>query len=406
MMNTTQLDAYCERHGITPKARLVIDQVRASEPTRRVQSGTHNVACRFSSRKMGSIIQAESHKNELPTVIGWEHDDQTFEFYDQPPKVKLRYTGRNGKSVCHNATPDFFLLQEGFAGWIECKTEEWLQSRLAEGSTLYIRDGANGWRCPAGEEYAASVDLGFRVRSSSATHWITIRNLEFLADYLDERCPAPSKEASRRVLDAMGGQAWIVLKNLLAALPIDDVDALYKMIADGILYVRLDEDLVSEPERAHVFRDKITAAAYRVYLSSLTQTTLPSLQTLTVAAGQSFLWDGRLWRILNVGDQDVYMEDEDHVLSSLNCKAFIQMVAGGTITGLPVGATLDRDQAEAIVRRASPEDFEHAMYRYRCLFPDRSDVAPAKSCARARRKWRALYNRGQELYGSVSISVQ
>lgn len=405
MMNTTQLDAYCQRHGITPKARLVIDQVRASEPTRRVQSGTHNVACRFSSRKMGSIIQAESHKNELPAVIGWEHDDQTFEFYDQPPKVKLRYTGRNGKSVCHNATPDFFLLQEGFAGWIECKTEEWLQSRLAEGSTLYIRDGANGWRCPAGEEYAASVDLGFRVRSSSATHWITIRNLEFLADYLDERCPAPSKEASRRVLDAMGGQAWIILKDLLAALPIDDVDTLYKMIADGILYVRLDEDLVSEPERAHVFRDKIMAAAYRVYLSSLTQTTLPSLQTLTVAAGQSFLWDGRLWRILNVGDQDVYMEDEDHVLSSLNCKAFIQMVAGGTITGLPVGATLDRDQAEAIVRRASPEDFEHAMYRYRCLFPDRSDVAPAKSCARARRKWRALYNRGQELYGSGLLGL-
>lgn len=62
-------------------------------------------------------------------------------------------------------------------------------------------------------------------------------------------------------------QAWIVLKDLLAALPIDDVDTLYKMIADGILYVRLEEDLVSEPERAYVFRDKITAAAYRVYLS-------------------------------------------------------------------------------------------------------------------------------------------
>jgi putative transposase len=405
MLDTTQLDAYCERNGITHTARLVIDQVRASDPTRRVQSGTHNVACRFSSRKMGLVIQAESHKNELPAVIGWENDKQTYEFYDQPPKVKLRYTGRNAKSVCHNATPDFFLLQEGFAGWVECKTEEWLQSRAAEGSTLYIRDGNGGWRCPAGEEYAASVELGFQVRSSSATHWVTIRNLEFLADYLDERCPAPSTEATQRVLKAMCGRAWIVLKDLLGALALDDVDSLYKMIADGVLYVRLDEDLLPEPERAYVFRDKVAADAYRLHLASQTQTTLPSLRTLTVAAGQALQWDGRFWQILNVGDQDVFIKDDEQVITSIGLKMFEQMVKDGVITGIPTGATHERDQAEDIVRRASPDDFEHAMYRYRCLFPERSDGVPADSCERAKRKWRALYLRGQELYGSGFLGL-
>lgn len=54
-----------------------------------VQSGTKNVACRFASRKMGQVIQAESHQNELAAVIGWEHDKNTHEFYDQPPKIKL-----------------------------------------------------------------------------------------------------------------------------------------------------------------------------------------------------------------------------------------------------------------------------------------------------------------------------
>ncbi|UCV21487.1 integrase catalytic domain-containing protein [Ferribacterium limneticum] len=405
MLDTSQLDAYCERHGITPKARLVIDLVRASEPTRRVQSGTHNVACRFSSRKMGSVIQAESHKNELPAVIGWEHDKQTYEFYDQPPKVKLRYSGRNGKPISHLATPDFFLLQEGFAGWVECKTEEWLQTRAAEGSTLYVRDGTQGWRCPAGEEYAASVDLGFRVRSSSATHWITIRNLEFLADYLDERCPMPSPEAIQRVRDAMVGQAWVVLKCLLDALPVDDADAIYKMIADGVLYTRLEKDLLTEPERAIVFRDKVSADAYGLHLASQTETTLPSLRTLTIAAGQSLLWDGRAWRILNVGDQDVFLEDEERVITSIGLKIFEQMVKDGVITGIPVGATLERDKAEEIVRRASPEDLEHAMYRYRCLFPERSEGVPAESCDRAQRKWRALYKRGQELYGSGLLGL-
>lgn len=405
MMNTTQLDAYCKERGITPKARLVIDQVRSLPPTRRVQSGTHNVACRYASKKMGLVIQAESHKNELPAIIGWERDQHTYEFYDQPPKVKLSYVGRGGKPVCYNATPDFFLLQEDFAGWVECKTEEWLQSHVAEGSNLYVQDGNGGWRCPAGEKYADSVDLGFRVRSSSETQWNTIRNLEFLADYLDERCPEPSREALERIQNAMGGQAWIVLKDLLNAVPVDDADALYKMVADGVLYVRLTEDLLSEPERTCVFRDGGAADAYRLHWASQSQATLPSLRTLTATSGQSLLWDGRVWNIRNVGEQNVFIQDENQVIAPIGLKMFEQMVKDGVITGVPVSTTLEQDRAEDIVRRASPHDFEHAMRRYYSLFPEQNDGVPTKSCDRARRKWRALYKRGQELYGSGLLGL-
>lgn len=88
------------------------------------KSGRHNVACRFASRKMGMTIQAESHRNELSAVVTWDADNVTHEFYDQPLKVKLRYRAKNGRLVNHLATPDFFLLQEGFTGWVECKTEE------------------------------------------------------------------------------------------------------------------------------------------------------------------------------------------------------------------------------------------------------------------------------------------
>lgn len=405
MLTAIDLADYFDRHKLSQAARKVISQVRHSAPSRRVQSGASNVACRFSSRKMGLVIQAESHKNELPAVIDWEYDKQTYEFYDQPPKVKLRYIGSNGRSVCYMATPDFFLLQEGFVGWVECKTEEWLQSRAAEGSRLYVRDGNGGWRCPAGEAYAASLGLGFRVRSSSATHWITIRNLEFLTDYLDECCPIPSPEAIRRITDAMDGQAWIVLKDMLDTLSVEDTDTIYKMIADGMLYVPLDQYLLSEPERAYVFRNKVAASSYRLYIASQARTTLPSLRTLTVAAGQSLQWDGRIWRILNVGDQDVFIEDEEKVINSIGRKIFEQMVKDGVITGIPVGATLERAQAEEVVRRASPEDLDHAMYRYRCLFPEASDGAVAISSTRARRKWRALFKRGQELYGSGLLGL-
>ncbi len=405
MMDKTQLDAYCERHGITPQARAVIDRVRASPPTRRVQSGSHNVACRFSSRKMGLVIQAESHTNELPAVVAWEHDDKTYEFYDQPPKIKLSYRNPKGKSVAHLATPDFFLLQEGFAGWVECKTEEWLQSRATGGSTLYIRNGDNGWRCPAGEEYAASVGLSFQVRSSSATHWIMSRNLGFLSDYLDERCPTPTPESIHRVWNAMAGRAWVVLKDLLGALPVEDADTVFKMIADQILSARLAEDLLTEPERAFVFRDKMAIEVYRRHLTSQAQATLPSLRTLTIAAGQSFQWDGHVWRIVNVGDRDIWFEDESKAISNLARTMFEQMLKEGVIIGLPDGATLERNEADEIFRRASPQDYDQAMVRYRCLFPKDFEEPAPKSSDRARRKWRSLYKRGQELYGSGLVGL-
>lgn len=405
MLDTTQLDAYCERNGITPKARLVIDQVRASQPTRRVQSGTHNVACRFASRKMGVVIQAESHQNELPAIVGWEHDERTHEFYDQPPKIKLSYVGGSGRRVCHLATPDFFLIQEGFAGWVECKTEEWLQAHAGGKGRLYIRDGDGHWSCPAGEQYAASVGLGFLVRSSSETPWIMVRNLEFLADYLDERCPAPDPDAVIRVREALAGRAWSPLKALLEALAIEDADVVFKMIADDMLYVRLDQDLLTEPERTLVFRDQMAADAYALHLASQSQPVVPTLRTVTIAVGQSVLWDGCAWRILNVGPEDIYLEDSTRAITTLSRAVFETMVKDGVITGVPEGATTDRNEAEALVLRSSPGEFEAAMYRYRCLFPERFDEPPPKSCDRARRKWRALYRQGQALFGSGLLGL-
>lgn len=405
MLNVEELKSYCDRHKLSPTARQVIDQVRSSDPTRRVKSGRDNVACRYASRKMGLTIQAESHQNELPAVVAWEHDDATHEMYDQPPKVKLSYLGRNGKPCTHLATPDFFLIQEGFTGWVECKTEEWLQARAETGASLYTLDAEGNWRCFPGEEYAASVGLGFRVRSSAATSWVTVRNLQFLSDYLDERCPAPEPEEMVRIREAFGGRAWMPLKSLLDSLPIDDADVVYKMVADELLYVRLDEDLLTEPERTHVFRDRLAADAYRIHLDSLAQPALPSLRTLVVAPGQSLVWDGKPWRILNVGDEDIFLDGEDRTMSSLRRETFEQMVKDGVITGLPSGAVTDRDRAEEAVRSASPEDFEHAMYRYRCLFPERSEGVPPKCSERARRKWRALYNRAQEMLGSGFLGL-
>ena len=43
---------------------------------------------------MGVTIQFESHRVELPKVYELEHDEDVFEFYDQPAPIKLEYQGK------------------------------------------------------------------------------------------------------------------------------------------------------------------------------------------------------------------------------------------------------------------------------------------------------------------------
>lgn len=406
MLNDTQLTAYCDRRNLSPQARRVIQEIRNSPPSRRTRSGACNVACRYASHKMGSVIQAESHKNELPAVIGWEFDPATHEFYDQPPRIKLNYRDAIGRSRGQLVTPDYFLLQDNFAGWIECKTEEWLRDRHEAGSTLYVPGADGGWRCPAGEEYAALVGLQFRVHSSAEIHWVLVRNAEFLADYLDDRAPAPAAEDMERIHAAMAGQAWIRLKELIDADHGVGADVIFKMIADGDLYVALDRDLLAEPERATVFRDRLSAEAYRLHIESSRRPLIADLRAVSIEVGQQLTWDGAPWRIVNIGDEDVYLENADRVLTPVRRQVLEQLVRDGKLAGCARPETATNAEAEDAVRRASPTDFAHALVRYKAIFPDRfADSAPPVVSARALRKWRALYRQGEVCLGSGFLGL-
>jgi hypothetical protein len=63
-----------------------------------VGGGRDNVSGRYPSRKMGSTIQFESHRVELPFVYEMEHSTNVLEYYEQPPSLPLVYPGGGRKS--------------------------------------------------------------------------------------------------------------------------------------------------------------------------------------------------------------------------------------------------------------------------------------------------------------------
>lgn len=158
MLNDGALALWFQQLGFSEQAQAVIHHVRCSDPARRVGSRRHNVSGRYPSKKMGAMIQFESHRVELAEIYMMEHDPAVLEYYDQPPPIKLEYRSATDRQLGVLHTADYFVLRNDSAGWVECKTEEEL-SRLAEKSPhrYVLSDGQ--WRCKPGEGYAAQFGL-------------------------------------------------------------------------------------------------------------------------------------------------------------------------------------------------------------------------------------------------------
>jgi putative transposase len=255
--------SWCKRLSLTESAQAAISEVRSCNPIRRVGGGRDNVSGRYPSRKMGFTVQFESHRVELPFVCEMEHDPEVLEYYDQPPSIPLAYHAANGRRLSVVHTPDYFVLRQDSAGWVECKTAEELERLTVKAPNRYIRDGRGEWRCPPGEAHASPLGLGYRVWSSAEINWTFQRNLLFLEDYL--RCDPASvagfvPPAIKAAIEAKPG---ILLHELLEGAGVKQRDEIYLLIATGGVYVDLSAAPLVEPEKVRVFIDAGTAGAYR-----------------------------------------------------------------------------------------------------------------------------------------------
>jgi putative transposase len=193
-----------------------------------------------------------------------EHDPGVLEYYDQPPSIPLVYHAVNGRRLSVMHTPDYFVLRQGSAEWVECKTSADLEKLASRTPNRYRRDDNGNWRCPPGEVHASALSLDYRVWSSAEINWILQRNLQFLEDYL--RCD-PTGAAGfvdPAIKAAIEAKPGILLRELLQGADcVQKPDEIYLLIATGGVYVDLSAAAIAEPEQVHVFANIDTAGAYQ-----------------------------------------------------------------------------------------------------------------------------------------------
>ena len=311
MLSSNGLTALCQRLGLSDEARATVESIRSAPPSRRVRGAAGNVAVRYPSRKMGVVIQAESHRNELAGLYEKEHDPETVEFYDQPPPIKLLYQASNGRPVGVLHTPDYFVIRTDSLGWEEWKTEEELPKLSEKMPNRYVRGEEGSWCCPPGEHYASQFGFFYRVRYSAEIDWVLQRNLLFLEDYLRVDCPPVAENTAGAILALVVRQPGIRLDELLRQLEGVSSDDLYTLIATDRLHVDLRAAALAEPERVAVFRDQETARAFAVIARAACPPPTDSGRSLILAPGSPVLWDDRRWTVVNPGRTTISLLAED-----------------------------------------------------------------------------------------------
>jgi len=402
MLNELELHQLYQKLNLSKQAQQVIEDIRSSPPARRVRSAAGNVSVRYPSRKMGVIIQAESHRNELAGIYEKEYDSGILEYYDQPSRIKLTYEAKNGRRVGIWHTPDYFVIRSDSIGWEEWKTEAELP-RLAEQMPHRYVQEEKVWHCPPGEKYAAQFGFFYRVRSSAEIDWGLQRNLLFLEDYLY----ADKKDLDEKVVSSTASlvteHLGITLQELLeiGKIPSDNI---FAMIARGQLYVDLRIAPLADPQRVRIFRDQETAQGY----ATLTSFSSRSTPFVTMALGSSVVWDGCYWTIVNLGATQATLLAADGSLINLPQTAFEDLIKTKRLTNPEESEVLGISSAvDELLSSASPTDFEEANWRYAIIAPRLVGhwLNDKSIPARTSRRWIARWKKAEIQYGCGYVGL-
>jgi putative transposase len=351
--------AYCRRHGFGHVTHALFAHIRSSPPSRTPGARRGNMPVWYPSKKMQCIIKAESHKVEFAFLLQAEHDDTILEVWDQPPAIQLEYLDRRNRLQRPLHTADYFVFGSEECGWIECKPTQELAKQAEKRPNRYVLDQSGTWRCPAGEAFAATYGLTYRVWTSDQINWAAQENWLYLEDYYAdlERLAVPEAALERlyRLVDEHPGILLSSLRGVASDIPAELINI---AIARHDLYVDLATYRLSDPWRTPVFRNRQVARATASLVSDMGDAT--SAHTPTAEQASSITPEGRV-----------------------------------------------------LLEQARDVDLATAVFRNRVINPDQYDddeqtqvnTCASTIAARTKRRWRKCYRDAQTRYGSGFIGL-
>jgi putative transposase len=405
MLTKEEIEGWFLRLNLGPEAQNIIRGIRSGQPVRAVGGRCSNVSGRYPSRKMGVTIQFESHRTELAGIHEMEHDPGVLEYYDQPGRIRLSYKSSQGKEIRASHTPDFFVLRVRSVGWEEWKTESDLESLWSKMPERYCRPGGSLWQCPPGEAFAAALGMYYKLRSSKEINWVLQSNFHFLEDYLPRDSAIVDRSLRDAVAEWVADEPGLLVAQLLSRTGRDTAaDTVYSMIALGELYVDLNRCRLVETDRIRVFSNQQTAEAFSRVVDGAEATTASRVGPLECAVGRPLHWDGRMWKIVNMGDERIGLLGEGQAFTELPFAALEALAREGRIQSV---RTVVPGQVSSLLAPASDVELKIANRRcdlVRDFLRGGRDYS-TEVASRTIRNWVVLYRRAETVCGSGYIGL-
>ncbi|WP_159438174.1 TnsA endonuclease N-terminal domain-containing protein [Salimicrobium flavidum] len=398
-MDDKTFEKWKQNSDLSSKALEEISEIRRTPPSRRVGDSRYSVTGRFSSKKMKSTIQFESHKVELPYIYQLEHNDDVLEFYDQPLQLKVNHITKNGKKSTFLYTPDFFVIEKNKAYWVECKREEELLNLLQKDSTKYSYVSGR-WSYLPGERYAEELGIGFEVFTSENINWIFQRNLTYIEDYFtsDWFVDEVSYDKLQKTLIKKPG---VTLKSL------EEIGFSKQMIlsslANNLIYVDLNTQLLKDTEKVNVFLSNEQMAGFQFFNQNKIWR---NIEEVKLKSGELILWGEAEWEIVNCDNKFVFLVSFKQEALKLPLGLFEDYVQKGHIRGVGKKVNASQSESMGILESASESELKVANDRYEAVmnYLEEKDLNSIVT-KRTIRSWVKKFKDAQIKYGNGYIGL-
>lgn len=410
-MTDDQFEQWTQVARLSEEGKAVVAYIRSSPPSRRPRSGVGNAPGFFPSIKMRFGVWFESRTVEkLGALQEYEHQTEVLEYYFQPPSIKLRYDHReSGKRLGVPHVPDFFVIRRASAGWEEWKPEATLVELANQSPNRYSHEQGK-WKCPPGTAHATPLGCYYALRSSAELNPILHRNLEYLASYYRPNCPAVTAEVQEEILGVVRERPGITLRELIRSLKKGASGDINRCLVARAIYADLEAVPLADQERVQLFKDQKTSQAYKLTSSSAPFFSYEAPSLVDLSVGQSVIWDGVPWRIVNCGQTNITLAAGNQSMVELSRSQVENCLKRGTLTGMS-SAVVSRVtvEVEARLSKASVRDLEEANHRYAVIAHRvKPGAAPLKGDAtpkRTIRAWTKQYQEAAQAYGNGYLGL-
>lgn len=359
------------------RGRDLIRTIRAEGPVRNLQNRMDGVRVRFMSRKMERALMAESRTVEFPGIYVREFDPRTLEMWPQPCLLDLSIQGEKGKTRLQH-TPDLFVIEEDGFLIEEWRQEERLLKAAMKHPDRFYKDEAGLWHYLPAEEHLAALGIRYRLRSANEHPRVLLSNLDFLEDFTLESAPAVPQEERNRLVRLLAERKRVQHGDLVTEHSFK-ADHVFQMVLDKTVYVNLKETLLHKAGELVIYQGEAIATAEKLILQGR-RPNLPE-SALRLTAGMHFVFEGKRFETLLLGDKTVVVKDDQGATTTLPLQLVQELHQAGLVDAASPQLTDDlSDQMELF----NQKDLAVALERLHAL----ANPGASNKATRTLRRWR------------------